>query len=111
MPKRIVLQTVLLTRNGQTVRPAINAPFDFTDAELNNIEKLNPDAIKKIVASDAAPTEASFSQSDVDAQVAKAVADALASKAAEEEEAKAAESKSTAKSKSTSKSTSDDSEL
>lgn len=62
MPKRLVVQTLLLTRKvdgrNEDVVPAIGQPFDFTQAELDQIEKLNPDAVAKIVAGKAAPAEA-----------------------------------------------------
>lgn len=54
MPKRLVLQTILLTRQvdgkNEDVRPQIGKPFDFTAAELKQLEALNPDAIGKIIA-------------------------------------------------------------
>lgn len=58
MPKRIVLQTVILTRkNGETganekVKPAIGSEFNFTQAEIDQLTKLNPDAIGKIITKD-----------------------------------------------------------
>ncbi len=61
MPKRLVVQTLLLTRKvdgrNEEVVPAIGQAFDFTQAELDQIEKLNPDAVTKIVAGKADTTE------------------------------------------------------
>lgn len=45
MPKRLVKQSVFLRREGKTVKPAIGRIFDFTQAELDSIKKVNPDAL------------------------------------------------------------------
>jgi hypothetical protein len=53
MPERLVKQPVNVVRDGKLTEPTIGKPFDFTDAELKDIEKLNPTAIAKIVVEDA----------------------------------------------------------
>lgn len=45
MPKRLVKQTVMLRREGREVIPQIGKIFDFTDAELKSITRINPSAI------------------------------------------------------------------
>lgn len=57
MPKRKVLQTVILTRKNdqggnETVKPQIGSEFNFTQAELDQLNKLNPDALGKIITKD-----------------------------------------------------------
>lgn len=57
MPKRKVLQTIILTRKNdagvnETVKPAIGTEFMFTQAELDQLNKLNPDALGKIITKD-----------------------------------------------------------
>lgn len=48
MPKRITRSTVVLVRNGQRIMPPIGKIFDYTDKELAQINKLNPDSVSKI---------------------------------------------------------------
>lgn len=78
MPKRITLQTVVLWRDGKQVVPQINKPFDYTTDELANIEKLNPDAIGKIINSDGNDTLVTKTQAEIDADTNAAVAAAIA---------------------------------
>lgn len=52
MPKRLVSQTVVIYRDGNRVVPKVGQPFDFTKEELDNITKLNPDAVTKIISQD-----------------------------------------------------------
>lgn len=49
MNTRIPVQTIVVKRDGQTVVPKIGKPFDFTDDELADIEKLNPSAVRTLV--------------------------------------------------------------
>lgn len=85
MPKRKVLQTIILQRkdndSGQPrqVVPPIGRPFDFTAEELKSIEAINPDAIAKIVATDETKSdEITLSQTDLDARTRKAAEEAVA---------------------------------
>ena len=48
MPKRIPVQTVRVYRDGKQVTPKIGEPFDFNDAELKDITRMNPNAVTKI---------------------------------------------------------------
>lgn len=77
MPKRLVLQTILLDRKGESVRPTIGQPFDFKAEELEMISKLNPDAVGKIVSAggdDNSNVETiSLTQADLDKEKADAV--------------------------------------
>lgn len=50
MPKRIVVQTVVVHREGARVLPPIGQVFDFTAQELDYINKLNPSAVAKVEA-------------------------------------------------------------
>lgn len=47
MPKRKVLQTVIVHRDGQRLRPSLGEIFDFTADELASINAINPDALGK----------------------------------------------------------------
>lgn len=50
MLKRLVKQPILVVREGKQVEPRINEVFEFTEAEVAEISKLNPSAIELIVA-------------------------------------------------------------
>lgn len=52
MPKRLVLQTVIMYREGERVVPDVGKPFDFTNEELKSINGLNPDALGHIINKD-----------------------------------------------------------
>lgn len=56
MTQKIVVQTVIVFRSDKQVVPEIGKVFDFTDAELKDIERLNPDAVRDPV--NEAPAEA-----------------------------------------------------
>jgi hypothetical protein len=77
MPKRLVLQTILLDRKGESVRPTIGQPFDFKPEELSWIERLNPDAVGKVIAGDDAGEGSvetlKLTQADLDKEKADAV--------------------------------------
>jgi hypothetical protein len=49
MAERIVNSPILVVRDGKQVEPVIGKPFDFTDSEIKEIEKLTPSAITKPV--------------------------------------------------------------
>lgn len=53
MAERIVNSPVLVVRDGKQVEPVIGKPYDFTEAEIKEIEKLNPSAISKPVVEEA----------------------------------------------------------
>lgn len=54
MTKHIPVQTVTVVRDGKNFIPPIGKPFDFTDKEMTDIERLNPDCIRKPVNEDPA---------------------------------------------------------
>lgn len=45
MAKRKVLMGVIVHRDGTRIRPAIGQIFDFTNEELEQIKRMNPDAL------------------------------------------------------------------
>lgn len=47
--KRNVLQTVAFMRDGQRIVPEVGKPFMFTQEEIDQLNKLNPDALGKIL--------------------------------------------------------------
>jgi hypothetical protein len=47
MPKRKVVQTVIVYRDGQRIRPAVGEIFDFKQDELDNIMGINPEALTR----------------------------------------------------------------
>lgn len=49
MPKRKVVQTVIVFRDGQRIKPTIGEIFDFTQKELESINKMNPGALDRPV--------------------------------------------------------------
>ena len=55
MPIRIPMQTILVTRDGERVVPPIGKPFDFTAKEIEEINAVNPRAIRKPVQEVEAP--------------------------------------------------------
>lgn len=54
MTKRIPVQTITVVREGKNFIPPIGKPFDFTDEEMADIEKLNPAAVREAVNEDPA---------------------------------------------------------
>lgn len=78
MPKRIVLQTVVLWREGAQVVPPINRAFDFTAEELKTVESLNPAAIGKIVNGDVTGELVTKTQAEIDADQQAAIDKAIA---------------------------------
>lgn len=59
---RIPLQSITVMRDGKLVTPEVGKPFPFTGKELLDIERVNPDAVRK-------PIDES---TEADAEVAKA---------------------------------------
>ena len=49
MPQRKVVQTVIVFRDGQRIRPAIGEIFNFTQKELDAINSMNPGALDRPV--------------------------------------------------------------
>ena len=47
MPQRKVVQTVIVFRDGQRIRPAIGEIFNFTQKELDAINSMNPGALDR----------------------------------------------------------------
>lgn len=50
MPNRVPLQSIVVKRNDKAVVPPIGAVFEFTDEEVADIERINPDAISENVS-------------------------------------------------------------
>lgn len=57
MAKRIANHTVVLMREGQRVTIKAGQKFDFTSAEMKEIEESSPDALRKMVNEDESVTE------------------------------------------------------
>lgn len=90
MPKRKVVQTVIVYRDGSRIVPKIGEIFDFTEQELSDINSVNPEAVTRpIVQVDIEELEREKAlKREADAKAAqdaeeKAKADAEAAKAAE----------------------------
>lgn len=49
MPIRVPLNTIFVKRDGKTIIPKLNQPFDFTTQELNDINRLMPGAVRKVI--------------------------------------------------------------
>lgn len=72
MPKRIVAQTVIIQREGLPVTPAIGSTYEFSAKEIETIERLNPEALEKVIARDSAVAgeeTISLTQAQLDAQI------------------------------------------
>lgn len=89
MPKRKVAQAVIVYRDGQRLKPAIGEIFDFTDEEMQTINRINPEALTRPIIAVDVENEAAQAE-------AKAAAEAEA-KAAAEAKAKGGKAKSEAK--------------
>ncbi len=50
---RTPMQSVVVSRDGQSVVPTIGVPFEFTADEITQIESMNPGAISKKIELDA----------------------------------------------------------
>ncbi len=55
--KRVPLQSITLIRDKKVLMPPIGEAFDFTDDEVAQIEKMNPDAIGEVASVNVAKTE------------------------------------------------------
>lgn len=72
MPKRKILQTVFLHRNGERVKPAIGSIIDLTDEEYKWLTANAPESIGKPVAEvDMGTTDGLDGISDADRQKLK----------------------------------------
>lgn len=49
---RVPQQSVVVHRDGKQIVPPIGQPFEFTAAELAEIESINPDAITALAVVD-----------------------------------------------------------
>lgn len=83
MPQRIPMQTVIVQRDGKNFAPPIGKPFDFTVDELNQIKKVNPNAVRVLV-NETAPVAENANDALAKAQ-AKAQEEAERQAAAERE--------------------------
>lgn len=79
MPQRKVVQTVIVFRDGQRIRPAIGEIFNFTQKELEAINSMNPGALDRpIIEVDAEEQAAKEQAAKADAPKAEGKSDAKA---------------------------------
>ena len=64
MPQRKVVQTVIVFRDGQRIRPAIGEIFNFTQKELEAINSMNPGALDRPVIEVDAEEQAAKEQAE-----------------------------------------------
>jgi hypothetical protein len=50
--KKVVLKRVIVGRDSKRLEPPIGKAFEFTDEELENIERVNPTALRDAVNED-----------------------------------------------------------
>jgi hypothetical protein len=55
MPKQIVKEGVLVVRDGKRVYPKIGMQFDFTQAEIDQLQEIRPQAIAPLNAAKVDP--------------------------------------------------------
>ena len=72
MPVRVPHHSIALHRDGQTVRPEVGKPFDFTYAEVAEINVASPAALRRAVVERVSPV------ADEDDDAAAAAAELLA---------------------------------
>lgn len=58
MPKRVPLQSIVVQRDGANTCPPIGHPFEFTAAEIEQIEAINPAALTSEATVDLAKSDA-----------------------------------------------------
>ena len=75
MPKRIPIQRIIVQRDGKQVVPEIGQAYDFTAEELDDINRMNPDAIRKVIVEDKALEAQLKADEAADAAKAKKVAE------------------------------------
>lgn len=79
MPQRKVVQTVIVFRDGQRIRPAIGEIFNFTQKELEAINSMNPGALDRpVIEVDAEEQAAKEQAAKADAPKAEEKSDAKA---------------------------------
>lgn len=84
MAKRIVLETVKVIRDGKSVIPAVGQAFDFTSDELDQINKLRPQAVRKIINEEPEVVAAAEVKAETSTAGKKAAAEKAAAKTDEE---------------------------
>ena len=86
MPKRKVVQTVIVFRDGQRIKPTIGEIFDFTQKELESINKMNPGALDRpVIEVDAEALDAAAAKAEAPAETKAAAKKGGKAAAAEEE--------------------------
>ena len=73
MPKRVPVKSVVVVRDGKQVRPEMGKAFDFTTEELDDINRLSPNSIRKVITEDADSEKQAKAEAE---KQAKAEADA-----------------------------------
>lgn len=58
MKVRVPVQSVIVVRDGKSVSPPLGAPFEFEDAEVADIERMNPAALSVEATVDVSATDA-----------------------------------------------------
>lgn len=89
MPKRKVLQTVILHRTTGRVTPSIGDIFDFTADEVETLNRLNPNALGRPVQEVDMENEAALEQ----ARLAKEAEEKAAAPATKGNQAKGKDAK------------------
>lgn len=56
--KRVPLQSIVVQRDGKSFTPPIGQPFDFTKEEVDQIERMAPEAISTEAVVDVTAVEA-----------------------------------------------------
>lgn len=90
MPSRIPTQKIIVQRGGKNVSPPIGEKFEFTAEELEDINKVNPDAVRKVVVDGETKEERVARQEREAAAEKQAKIEAAAEKKKLEDAAKAA---------------------
>ena len=88
MPKRIPLQRVIVQREGKQIVPPLGDEFDFTAEEIEDINRMNPDAVRKVIVEDKELAKQLAAEQKAAADKQKA--DEAAAKKKAEDDAKAA---------------------
>lgn len=78
MPKRKVLQTVIVYRDGQRIKPTLGEIFDFQQSELDQINRLNPQALGRPVLEVDVENQAAIQKAKEDQQKAESEAQSQA---------------------------------
>lgn len=73
MPKRVPTASVIVIRDGKRVNPPLNKGFNFTDAEIEQINGIMPGALRKPInesSEDTSSTGAGHKSDDAEAGTA-----------------------------------------